>query len=78
MLREHEEFQAHEYRIAEATKLLRLFREANNRDARSVDELERWAESAELETPIKPDPQDYDAAKNRPNDLDWLLGEGAQ
>lgn len=65
MHKEHEEHFAEQYRLAQANKCLRLFREANGRDARDMKELEAWVKHHDHEKSLKPDAEDFDAIKRQ-------------
>ena len=49
------------YRLAQAAKILRLFKVSQGRDASTVEELEQWITRPKREGPIKPDPEDFEA-----------------
>jgi len=60
--KEHVEHAAEMYRRAQACKLLRLYNEANEDGAKDSEELKDGVKQSDDESPVIPDPQDYEAA----------------
>ena len=61
MTPEHQEFYADRFRMAQAQKVLRLFKSVTGFDAETPEELVAWAQTHLPAGPIQPDREDLAA-----------------
>lgn len=57
---EQQEAHGERYRLAQAAKLIRLYREATGHEPRTLTELQTWEATSDHERPIEPDAQDFE------------------